>query len=167
MGSHGAHGNRWKIIVLVVLLVVAGAVAIESRFYKSYLTTPRPVTGAFYTDDDGATTFVDDIDRITPFDHNGKPAYLARVYKSKKGATFVAWLERYTERGRKEVEGLLPRRSEGSGIEEQIRLLQASQLEVKRPNETEWVLLSTPAGTEIAGNVTCPDRSEVDSVVTP
>lgn len=48
---------------------------------------------AFYSDDDGKTWFRDKASLTTPFDHDGKPACVAHVYRC-KDKEFVAYLER-------------------------------------------------------------------------
>jgi len=50
---------------------------------------------AFYSDDDGKTWFVDDYTRFSPFDHNGKIAYRAQVFRAGDGPPFVGYLECY------------------------------------------------------------------------
>ena len=42
---------------------------------------PPAPTSAFYTDDNGKTFFKDNIDKVVPFDHNGKQAYRADVFQ--------------------------------------------------------------------------------------
>ena len=52
--------------------------------------------GGYFSDDDGKTFFVDDIDKVAPFDRGGKEAVRAYVYTCDDGATkFVGFLERY------------------------------------------------------------------------
>lgn len=51
---------------------------------------------AFYSDDDGKTWFKDNAPLITPFDHDGKPALLAHVFRC-KDKEFVAYLEKSGE----------------------------------------------------------------------
>lgn len=50
---------------------------------------------AFYSDDDGKTWFTDDFTRFPPFDHIGKMAYRAQVFRAGAGHPFVGYLECY------------------------------------------------------------------------
>jgi hypothetical protein len=56
------------------------------------VVTPNKI---YFTDDDGKTWFADDRSKLPPFDHAGKPAVVAHVYKC-GDKTFVAFLERLT-----------------------------------------------------------------------
>jgi hypothetical protein len=66
---------------------------------------PAVYTKAWYTTDDGQTTFLDEADRIPPFDHNGQEAVRAYKFTCDGGRnTFVAYLERYTPEARRRME---------------------------------------------------------------
>src|SRR5271165_3819230 len=57
----------------------------------------RALTQAWYTDDDGKTWYSGDKSRNPPFDHNGKTAVRAFVFKcDADNREFVGYLERYT-----------------------------------------------------------------------
>jgi hypothetical protein len=59
---------------------------------------PRVPTQAYFTIDDGATWFPDDINKVAPFDHDGKEAVRCCVYKcSSTGTVFAGYLEKYTK----------------------------------------------------------------------
>src|ERR1039458_9705554 len=56
-----------------------------------------PTARAYFTTDDGATQFVDSMDHLAPFDHNGKPAVRVWMFSEDGGKTrFPAYLERFT-----------------------------------------------------------------------
>jgi hypothetical protein len=61
-------------------------------------------TSAFYTDDDGKTFFKDDAYKVVPFDHGGKQAYRADVFKCADGKQFVGLMYRHNAVGRKAME---------------------------------------------------------------
>jgi len=66
--------------------------------------TPDIATEAYYTIDDGKTWFADDINKVPPFQKDGKDAYRVYVYKCADGKEFVSHLERYTPEGKKAME---------------------------------------------------------------
>ena len=66
--------------------------------------SPDIATEAFYTIDDGKTWFADDINKIPPFEKDGKQASRVYVYKCADGKEFVSHLERYTPEGKKAME---------------------------------------------------------------
>lgn len=91
-------------ILAVVLSAAAAAVGVvfiaRSLFGSgSFAQVPHAVDRAFYSDDDGKTWFADDIRRTPPFDHNGKAAVRAMVFRC-GDVTFVNYLERITPFGR-------------------------------------------------------------------
>ena len=102
--------------------------------------TPTMATTAFYTTDDGATWFEDDINKLAPFDKNGKPAYRVYVYKCADGNEFVSHLERYTPAAQKAIEAA---RAKGGGMEDPTIYEQISMtgMEVKDPKTGDkgWV----------------------------
>jgi hypothetical protein len=61
-------------------------------------------TSAFYTDDDGKTFFKDDAYKVVPFDHGGKQAYRAEVFKCADGKQFVGRMYRHNALGKKAME---------------------------------------------------------------
>jgi hypothetical protein len=73
------------------------------------LSGRRPSTAAFlgkgfYSDDDGATWFMDDVSKGSPFDHNGKQAYRAMVYRCAGGKPFVAYLGKYSDKQKAQMD---------------------------------------------------------------
>ena len=61
----------------------------------------RIPTKAYYTTDDGATFYKDDINLIPPYDYGGKQAVKADVYQCPGGSEFVGYLEKYTADAKK------------------------------------------------------------------
>jgi hypothetical protein len=87
--------NRHRAIVSIA----AGA-GISFLFgYIIYLLMPHhsvPPSKLFFSDDDGATYYKDDITNIPPYDHHGKVAVRAFVFHSSSG-NFVGYLQKYTD----------------------------------------------------------------------
>ncbi|MDB5324817.1 MAG: hypothetical protein JWM57_386, partial [Phycisphaerales bacterium] len=83
-----------------VVGVVAGVMLLAAASWAIFVLKPAStsaLTKAYYSDDDGKTTFVDGIDRVPPFDHNGKTAVRAVLFTADDhGTSFVGYLERYT-----------------------------------------------------------------------
>ena len=94
-----------------------------------------------------------------PFDHDGKPAYRAYVYRCGSGAPFVGFLGRRTAG------------SFGTGPTNTAEAMRAmarhtplpGAIEVKKPGQTKWVSLNSPQGEDIA-NLTCPDGGRPQAV---
>jgi hypothetical protein len=111
----------------------------------------------FFSVDDGQKWFVDDASKVPPFEHDGKPAYRAVVYRCKTdGREFVARLERYDDTNRKRIEQLVANHGGAqspAGMTQLTQVLQ--QVEVKRPGDATWVA-QTPQATQAYERVMHP-----------
>jgi hypothetical protein len=119
------------------IAVVAGCILAVGLLVWSAFVSGKPPNAnqAFYTSDDGQTTFVDDFFRAYPFDHGGKPAYRAYVYQTSKGTRFVGYLERYTDEGLKELDPLLSQTGNREQLRQAIQAVRLRHTEVKKPND--------------------------------
>jgi len=83
----------------------AAVIVVALVFIVMQLMPNRPhiVTKSWYTDDDGTTWFKDGLEKIPPFDHNGKEAVRCFVYKC-KGTKFVGYLQKYSDIGKAKME---------------------------------------------------------------
>ena len=117
---------------------------------------PDRLTEVYYSDDEGKTWFADSVDRVYPFDRNGKQAHRAYVYQCGDNPPFVSYLARLTDSARAKITELQakPNDPEAAG---QIAKLRGTSIEVKRPADAKWVPLFSPAGEAIARHPTCPD----------
>lgn len=93
-----------------------------------------------------ATLFKDDVGRITPFDKDGRSAVRAYIFTTDEDRTrIVGYLERYTPQGRKLLEdyreGKIPHATQDA-IDRQ---LEQRGIEIKKPGDSQWVLLSDRA----------------------
>src|SRR4051812_7950909 len=85
----------------VAAAVTAGFIALAAAmFIWANKGVPERVSRGYYSDDDGKTYFDDDVDKIYPFDHNGKPAYRAFVYQCGSDKPFVHYLGRYSDKAK-------------------------------------------------------------------
>src|SRR5947207_6438497 len=101
-----------KIGVGVAVAIVLVAVAVAAFQLRGNSTNAAAASEkAFYTDDNGKTFFKDDASRISPFDHNGKQAYRADVFRGADGKEFVGLIYRHTDAGRKEMEAYVSNKS--------------------------------------------------------
>jgi len=101
------------------------------RTYRSG-EIPGIVERAYFTDDDGKTYFADDVKQGFSFDHGGKTAYRAFVYRSGSGKTFVGLLARTGETSTAKVSAPLNSGRKGQGGP-------PAPMEVKKPGENKWV----------------------------
>jgi len=106
---------------------------------------PHNAMDAYYTTDDGQTTFVDDFFRPYPFDHDGKPAYRVYMYQTSKGKKFVGFIERYTDSGLKALEPLLSQNISREALRTAIQGVRDKYSQVKKPNDptAKWYAANT------------------------
>lgn len=133
--------------------IVGGALAVV--LFLSF--RPVPKQGAFYTIDDGKTTF-QAAPQIPPFEYEGKEAVQAMMVSCDGGnTTYVGYLIKYTPEGKKHQEEIAKRGGGSSGPPQGLM--------VKRPGDPEWVEKSMPRGPGAAAakdydaiiNLKCPD----------
>jgi hypothetical protein len=138
----------------------AGIIVIALVFiiYQLIPNRPKIPTEAFYTVDDGATTFVDDINKIPPFDKDGKQAVRAHVFTCDDGKTqFVAYLERYTPKAKEALEK--SRQSDNPDDTSVQEMLSSTGIEYKKPGDKEWVNQMDSEKMNRVMSPTCPDGS--------
>jgi hypothetical protein len=132
--------------VAVIVIAAAGLVAFRTSCSDDGARADAGVPPKqFFTTDQGPgpQLFVDDATKVPPFDHDGKPAYRARVYRCSHGKQFVSNLERFSEADRKRLQDAIDRsRSTGGHMPSPDSFFNA--MEVKKPGDKEWVRL-TPA----------------------
>ncbi|HEV2295217.1 MAG TPA: hypothetical protein VGR35_15295 [Tepidisphaeraceae bacterium] len=120
---------------------------------------------AYFTTDDGQTWFADDINKIPPFEKDGKPAYRVYVYRAADGRQFVSHLERYTPEAKEKMEEAM--RPGGGGADPVLMdEVMLDGIEVKKPGDKEWVKQSDPRAAK-AMELKAPDgkTEEIEPVV--
>jgi hypothetical protein len=139
-------------IASVALLVLIGVMLMEISPARG--KAPGVSAKAYYTTEDQLTgqpaldaLFVDDVNRVPPFDHNGKPAYLAIVYQCNGGSVkWVNTLKRYKASVKPQVEALAAAAiAKGQTLKVDTSGVDGSGLEVKSPGPGPWINPKDPA----------------------
>jgi hypothetical protein len=149
-------------IIAIAAGVLAVCMVLASNILSSHFSsaTGASATKAFYSDDDGATTFVDDAAKRPPFQHNGKEAVGVQMFKCGR-TKFIGYLERYSEQSLAAIEAARRDRNFDP------RALSAIRPDVKKPGQKLWVSPGSPEGQKIL-NVKCPDgRNDKIEIVSP
>jgi hypothetical protein len=112
-------------------------------------------TKAYYTTDDGASYYKDDINLIAPYDYSGKQAVKADVFKCAGGSEFVGYLEKYSADAKKVLDD--SRSHPGPADFGKTADAKARGLLVKAPltGDNGWVKNYRPAAQKIV-TVKCP-----------
>ncbi len=158
-GSLNEHRTVTGIVTAIVLLL-----ALSFAYCRLKGDAPFGSQGqAFYTVDNGSTWFADDIGKIPPFDHGGRPAYRCYVYTTDGGKTmFVLYLERYTDEAKTILERL---HSSGTNADVATAQVLMAGVEVKRAGapDTAWVKKVDPRTAAIMapGSAAKPDQIAV------
>jgi len=139
-------------MVTLVMVVTAVVFAI---WYSRAAPSAAFVTRDFFSDDDGTTWFVDDGTKLAPFDHNGKQAVLAKVFKCGDGKMFVGYLEKLSDDVKERVESARAAGPAHGGISK-ADPTGFNGLMMKKPHASEWIKSNDPAADDVR-KVTCPD----------
>jgi hypothetical protein len=149
--------NRPVVIGIASVLILGAFVYIIQQLMGG--ERPRVPNEAYYTTDDGATYFEDDVNRIPPFDHDGKQAVKAQVYTC-GGTNFVGYLIRYTPEAQKQLAA-----ANGVGV----GAIRAVGTEINKPltGDAGWTNSNDKGAGRIYA-IKCPDGSDnAPSVVLP
>lgn len=149
----GKYPLQTKIATAVVIIIALGV-----SIWHTERSGPANASKAYYTTDDGATTFSDDFFKAYPFDHDGKPAYRAYMFQRSSGKQFVGYLERYTPDGVLELQALLAKGGDRELLRSQIQSIRARAAEVKSAGDptAQWY----PTGSARAEAVTSAPSSQ-------
>ena len=145
MGVRETLDRRKNVTLAICGIVILGAVIVI--FAESRSTSIQRLDRAFYSDDDGQTYFVDSVDKLFPFDHNGKQAYRAYVFKGGDGATFVGYLARYTDSAKSKLQELMARPY--NEVAQQIADAESAGTEIKKPGDLTWCPQTSPRTADI------------------
>ena len=169
---------------LAVVLIVLGVGTIVWQLSRNNRDTRNDVPNAFFTVDDGRTWFVAGADNLAPFDHDGKQAVKAWVYRC-GGKQFVAYMERYTPEAHDVLTGgtAAPAPVSASANDNQspeaaarghVALSPAAVMnasvngkEYKRPGDKEWTPSTDPQKVVEIMTVKCPDGNGRATAVMP
>jgi hypothetical protein len=149
--------NRASVIPAAIIVLVISLVVIIRHSTSN--DRPSISAQAYYTIDDGATFFADDVSKIAPFEYRGQTAVRANVFQC-DGHKFVAFLERYTLDAKAKIEA-----AHGVGV----GAVMADGTEVKAPltGNAGWVNARKPEAAKLYA-VHCPDgSSDQPKPVTP
>ena len=136
-----------------IIMIVAAIALIVTNSRSDGI--PR-VKYAFYSDDDGQSYFRDDVNKLFPFDHDGKQAYRAYVFQTGGGKPFVGYLERINDKG---MAKLLTLQSQPQTPElvTQMDLIRGAGLEARTPGSTRWLPESSPAFSTMVNGLRASD----------
>lgn len=155
--------NQPIVLGVVIVVILATVYVIYSQTRGSSISI---ATKSYYTTDDGATYFPDDVSKLPPFDSGGKQAVRCYVFKCGSD-TFVGYLERYTPEYKAQLAKMTELSKSGNTMPPgpeiaKIQALQMSGVEIKKPGDKEWAKAFGPAARMRA--VACKDGKPADSV---
>jgi hypothetical protein len=140
------------LIVLSVILIVW----LNRSGGGGGMAVPR---GYWYSDDDGATKFSDEMYKPTPFKHEatGKEAVRARVFKcGENSPEFIGYLEKMTPEGKRELEKLQAELQGRPSRNIMMLMTDEKKWLVKKPGQGKWIPKYRPEAQDIK-TPKCPD----------
>ena len=161
-------------VVAVVLCVVAFAV-LGWEIFGSRSNPQAAYAGkTFFSDDDGKSWFIDDESKIPPFDHNGKLAYRAAVYRCKTGKPFVAYLQKYSKNQAAQIAAMTESAAEHAPGHTLVVDPADFPMDVKKPGDSQWFSATAnggekfdPAAYQQVMIPVCPDGSKTMTALLP
>jgi hypothetical protein len=128
------------------VVVLVGIVAIVMQMIPRGAPTGAAPTGAYYTDDDGKTFFTDDASNIPPYDHGGKQAVSAFVFKDVNGGDpFVLYMMEYSPNLKAKLESLMSSGGQ-SAVNDYFENNNPAGVWVKKPGDEKWLTNGSKAG---------------------
>jgi hypothetical protein len=103
----------------ILVVVALGFIGMQLQGSRTHLVD-APAQW-FYTDDNGKTFFLEDANKIVPFDHNGKQAYRCDVFEGPDGTRFVGLIYRHNSSGRMEMQDYIARKLYENDVDALIR----------------------------------------------
>jgi len=146
-------------------IAFAGAAALTAVAAAwSSVRSPRPLvpripSEVYFSDDDGKTYFADDSWHVPPYDHAGKEALQAAVFRCPGGRPFVGYLIRYSRAGKAALEAMPD--SARIVLSPNVMALRQSTQSVKRPGEKKWYAIDDDRASALGSILapSCPDGS--------
>ncbi len=146
--------NRNRPLVIAITFVALICSTGFSLWYWHSTTVGASGTPEFFSDDDGATWFTDDGTKITPFDHNGRQAVVAKVFRCRDGTLFVGYLEKLSDDASLQTQSVQATKKPAGGVQTAGSTTRISIM-LKRPHTGKWVRDDDPEALKIK-NFTCP-----------
>ena len=153
--------------IIVIALIFIGVQLFSSS------NTGQIQTEAYYTTDDSSpekalgAMFADSIDKLPPFQKDGKDAYRVYVFTCDGGKTkFISHLQRYTKEAQTKIAAAMADKSKpmDPGV---MEMTQMTGIEVKKPGPGPWVKQADYEKARLVTEVKCPDGTlnNIESVL--
>ncbi len=155
----------WSIAAAAAILAIAGVI-----LARTFWPEPKPqLDRAYYTDDDGQSYFEDSMYLVPPFDHGGKTAVRAMVYR-RGYSGYVAYEQRFKADIKKKLDDAVAEAAKQGKPPSSVALFNSAEVglygtEVKQANSSSpWVTRLSDAGNKVM-DVRNSDGSLVEMLV--
>ncbi len=124
--------------IITVVIMVSAIGFIGYKIFFGGAPSPKFPSTSYFSDDNGATWYIDDAKNIPPYDHNGKKAYIAKLFRcGETGKPFVGYLEGFDDEAKAKIADKMQK--EGRPALAAERLYMNRGMMIKRPQDTDWV----------------------------
>jgi hypothetical protein len=146
-------------VIVLALILIIWQIMGGNRPSASSASNAGPGQ-AFFTTDDGATWFADEVTNLPPYTKDGKQAYQVIFFTCDGGkTTFVGYLQRYTPEAKKDIAVALKH-----GVPPGVGL-GPNATEIKAPGTGDapksWLKFADPRSAKLRA-VTCPGGGEAE-----
>jgi hypothetical protein len=137
--------NRKPALTTGVAVAVVGLIVVATMWNQTLGGASDDSTKAAYTVDDGATWFVDQADRITPFRKDGAEAVGAALFTSGEGKSqFIGYLYRHAAATRERLKDPSAQRLEDLQGGEQTEMRNAIEVKATKSPTAKWISADSP-----------------------
>lgn len=151
--------------IAIGFIVLAGLFVTYQMWPEHKFSTDQ----AYFTDDDGQTWYLDSINNIPPYTHNGKEAVKAVIDSYAGGSKqFCAYLISFSPETKKAIEAAVAGAKDPNTMPATIAYGMAfgPSIQVKKPNSKDpWAPINSVDAKAVFAAVKSPDGSELDTVL--
>jgi len=143
-----------KVTAVLTIVIVIVLILTELKGSRGFVFSNAGKE--FYSADDGKTWFLEDPLKGSPFDHGGKQAYRAMVYRCSGGRPFVAYLAEYSDEQQRRWQADAAKDPAGH-----TTVVGELPREIKKPGESAWTTIAPGSGYP---DVKCPNDDRETAV---
>ena len=147
MGIRETLNENPKLAAIGTVIIMAGSlIYIGMRYFHPHPSASQVPSKSYYCNEDGSELFIDSAANIPPFDHNGKTAVRAFLFKTADGRVFIQRLEKFDDTSKERIHEQIIKNGMPAM---QLRQMYPQGIMVKRPSDKEWLQANSPAAAEL------------------
>ena len=143
-------------------IILLALIFIVYQLFSGGGATGQTITQEYFTTDNGATYFEDDLGKLTPFQKDGKEAVSAKVFRC-GGEPFVGYLEKLDPKTLAALAKTPKTDQNNPESAMQMEMMKQQGRLVKKPADAKWVQANSPDGMKSQA-VQCPSGGKPEDL---